>query len=78
MWGVPLSIGNDVMTKNKRFKRRVRARMDHTGESYAAAKAALLKSKAEAQPTAGPIIGLAMARPQPGHGLAMAFAMDWA
>ncbi len=41
------------MTSQKSFKRRVRARMEHTGESYAAARRQLLP-KAEPEP-AGPV-----------------------
>ncbi|MGH2840963.1 MAG: hypothetical protein ACRDKY_09090 [Solirubrobacteraceae bacterium] len=45
------------MTRQKSFKRLMRARMEKTGESYAAARASLL-SAGVAKPTAGPTLTL--------------------
>lgn len=68
------------MTRQKSFKRLVRARMDKTGESYAAARAALL---AAAEPKAAPGPALTMSdeaiRRRTGRGWEEWFALldDW-
>ncbi len=45
------------MTRQKSFKRLVRSRMDKTGESYTAARAALLAAE-EPKATEGPALGM--------------------
>jgi hypothetical protein len=45
------------MTRQKSFKRLVRARMDKTGEAYTAARAALLRAE-EPKATTGPVLSM--------------------
>lgn len=67
------------MTEQQSFKRRIRARMDKTGESYTAARRQLLEKSAAPEPQAGSRVSDEAVRRETGRGWDGWFAVldDW-